>query len=260
MIRGIDRVRRCRHGARQKSIGHETTFSRDMIDDADLRQTLLVLTDHAVSDMRGGRCGARTIAVRVKDADFVLRRASRTVPTALTTYQAIAPIAGELLQRLRAERRVPVRLVGVTLSQLSGDDGADQLPLFDTARAERETLKQRRLAEAVEHVRERLGQDAISYGTGANAPERGERRKGDAPSAPWVVTRLVGATHASPLASTTVRTPPAMRPTAPAIASRTVDRDPAGRGDACVALRIAAGTLPVTRPTAGIAARTTNAP
>ena len=122
----------------------------------------------------------------------MLRRASRTAPTALTTYQAIALIVAELLARLRASRRVPARLVGVTLSQLAGDDRSDQLPLFDAAAADRETLKQRRLAEAVEHVRERLGQDAIRTGpgTGANGArerrkERGERRRRPAaPSAP----------------------------------------------------------------------------
>ena len=165
VVRGIDQAPvQARSPA--KSIGHETTFRHDRTDDAELRQTLLALTDHAVSDMRAAGYGARTIAVRIKDGDFVLRRASRTAPTALTTYQAIALIVAELLARLRASRRVPARLVGVTLSQLAGDDRSDQLPLFDAAAADRETLKQRRLAEAVEHVRERLGQDAISYGPG----------------------------------------------------------------------------------------------
>ncbi len=190
VIRGIDRVV-VQARSPQKSIGHETTFSRDMIDDADLRQTLLVLTDHAVSDMRGGRCGARTIAVRVKDADFVLRRASRTVPTALTTYQAIAPIAGELLQRLRAERRVPVRLVGVTLSQLSGDDGADQLPLFDATSNRGESPQQRRVAAAVDHLRRRLGHDIIAFGPGAlaNAPDGRDKRKGSGNKAQYDGTK-----------------------------------------------------------------------
>ena len=134
----------------------------------------------------------------------MLRRASRTTPTALTTLSGNCPHrrrpprapsrestgAGATRRRhaLAARRRRPI---GPTA-------------LFDTARAERETLKQRRLAEAVEHVRERLGQDAISWrgtGTGANAPERGEekgkRRKGKGDGAGNL---------------------------------RTVDRDPAGKG------------------------------
>ena len=171
VIRGID------HGAVQsrsprKSIGHETTFSHDVVDDADLKHTLLTLTDHAVADMREGRCGARTIAVKVKDADFVLRRASRTLPAALTTYQAIAPIAAELLHRLRSERRVPVRLIGVALSQFANDDGADQLALFEATPARGESPKQRRVAAAVDRLRQRLGHDIIAFGSGATRPRK----------------------------------------------------------------------------------------
>jgi DNA polymerase-4 len=178
VIRGIDHGVVQAHAPR-KSIGHETTFSHDILDDGDLRRTLLVLADHAVADMRSGTCGARTIAVRVKDADFVLRRASRTVPAALTTYQAIAPIAVELLQRLRSERRVPVRLVGVTLSQLSGDDGADQLPLFDVLPGGGDSPRQRRVAAAVDRLRERLGHDIIGFGAGSARPKKKSPRTED---------------------------------------------------------------------------------
>jgi len=147
-----------------KSIGHETTFPRDVLSDAELRRTLLGLVDGAVSDLRQGGYGVRTITVRIKDADFVLRQASRTVPGRLTTYQAVAPIAGELLQRLRGARRVPARLVGVSLSQLTDAGGADQLALFEGATAESETAKQRRIAAAVDHLRSRLGRDVIGFG------------------------------------------------------------------------------------------------
>src|SRR6185312_15289582 len=80
MVRGIDDSD-VRGRAASKSIGHETTFARDVMSDAELRRTLLVLTDGAVADLRQGGLAARTITVRLKDADFVLRRASRTVPT-----------------------------------------------------------------------------------------------------------------------------------------------------------------------------------
>jgi len=163
MVRGIDDSD-VRGRAASKSIGHETTFARDVMSDAELRRTLLVLTDGAVADLRQGGLAARTITVRLKDADFVLRRASRTVPTALTTYQAAAPIVGKLLQRLRDARRVPARLVGVTLSQLAHAARADQLALFESAAEEVETSKQRRVAAAVDRLRSRLGHDVIGFG------------------------------------------------------------------------------------------------
>jgi DNA polymerase-4 len=163
IIRGIDDSPVQGRGA-AKSIGHETTFPRDVASDTELRRTLLALADNAVSDLRQSGYAARTITVRVKDADFVLRAASRTVPFPLTTYQAVAPIAGELLRRLRIARRVPVRLVGVNLSQLTPDGGADQLVLFESGGAESETPKQRRIAAAVDHLRSRLGRDVIGFG------------------------------------------------------------------------------------------------
>jgi DNA polymerase IV len=163
VVRGIDDSA-VQGGGPPKSISHETTFPRDVASDAALRRTLLVLTDGAVTDLRHRGYSARTINVRIKDADFVIRRASRTLPSALTTYQAIAPIVGDLLRRLRAARRVPARLVGVSLSQLTQGGGADQLALFDSASAEMETSKQRQLAAAVDHLRSRLGRDVIGFG------------------------------------------------------------------------------------------------
>jgi DNA polymerase-4 len=162
-IRGIDDSP-VQSRSRAKSISHETTFPRDVVADAELRRTLLVLTDRAVSDMRHARYGARTIAVRIKDADFVIRRAGRTVPVALTTYPSIAPIAAELLARLRRARRVPARLIGIGLSELIPDGGSDQLPLFDGGGDVGETLKQRRVAAAVDRLRDRLGYDVIGFG------------------------------------------------------------------------------------------------
>jgi DNA polymerase IV len=170
MVRGIDDSA-VQGRAGSKSIGHETTFRRDVVSDAELRRTLLALADGAVSDMRQAGYGARTIAVRVKDADFVVRRASRTLPAALTTYQAIAPIAGELLDRLRKARRVPVRLVGVSLTQLTRGS-AYQLALFEAGGGDVETTKQRRVAAAVDDLRARLGRDVIGFG--AAAIDRGD--------------------------------------------------------------------------------------
>jgi hypothetical protein len=51
----------------------------------------------------------------------------------------------------------------VSLS-VTHDGGADQLPLFESATVEMETPKQRRIAAAVDHLRSRLGRDAISFG------------------------------------------------------------------------------------------------
>jgi DNA polymerase-4 len=163
VVRGIDASAVHSRGG-SKSISHETTFSRDLSNDDELRKLLLVLSDSAVWDLRAAGYACRTISVRLKDADFVIRRASRTLPSGLTTYQAVAPIAVELLKRLRAARRVPARLVGVSLSQLIHERAGDQLALFGDAPGDIETPAQRRVAAAVDRLRSRLGRDMIGFG------------------------------------------------------------------------------------------------
>ena len=149
-----------------KSIGHETTFPRDLSSDDALRTRLLELTDRAVTDLRHAGYAARTITVRMKDADFKLRQSSHTVEQPLATYQSVAPEVINLFVRLRRARRVPARLIGVSFSGLMAQRRADekQLALFEEKRTGGETAKQRRVAEAVDRLRERLGYDAISYG------------------------------------------------------------------------------------------------
>lgn len=165
MIRGIDESAVERRTV-AKSISRENTFPADRTADAALRRELLALTDVAVADLREAGYTTRTISVRVKDANFTIRRASRSVPEPLTTYQAIAPIATDLLARLRSTRRGPVRLIGVSLSQLEGTGAGAQLAFFDreSGGGEGETAKQRAVADAVDHLRAHLGRGAIGFG------------------------------------------------------------------------------------------------
>ena len=155
-----------------KVMSRETTFPRDLVADAALRRELLELTDVAVADLRSAGYTARTISVRLRDADFKTRRASRTVAEPLTTYQAIAPIAVELLARLRAARRAPARLIGVALSHLGAGGLREQLALFDGAAAGGESDGQRAVADAVDKLRARHGRHAIGFGDVGLSHER----------------------------------------------------------------------------------------
>jgi ATP-dependent protease HslVU (ClpYQ) peptidase subunit len=70
--------------------------------------------------------------------------------------------ARALLARLRRARRVPARLVGVSLSSLAADATADQLTLFEREDAHlAETERDRTLARTVDRVREKFGAKSI---------------------------------------------------------------------------------------------------
>ncbi|MBX6332562.1 MAG: DNA polymerase IV [Gemmatimonadaceae bacterium] len=165
-----DRVRGIDHGRvagreEPKSLSREDTFPVDIGDDARLERELLRLVTRAASDLRHGALTARTITVKLRDADFTTRQASRTLAAGVVADRVIYETARELLRRLRAARRGKVRLLGVSLSSLSADPEPPQLALFDdTERAPTETARDRTLTRVVDEVRARFGADAIVPG------------------------------------------------------------------------------------------------
>ena len=161
-VRGID------HGEvaereEARSISRDETFDTDLHDDVLLEGELTVLVSRAGADLRADALEARTITVRIRDADFRTRQASRTVDEALASDRALFAIARELLRKLRTDRHVPARLLGVGLSNFTAPP-AKQLGLFDAPRAPMESAKDRELSRAVDAVRARFGRDAIGAG------------------------------------------------------------------------------------------------
>jgi hypothetical protein len=74
-------------------------------------------------------------------------------------------VATGLLGKLRAARRVPARLIGVSLSSLATDPKADQLSLFSSADPQHETSRDLALARVVDRVREKFGRKGIVPGS-----------------------------------------------------------------------------------------------
>ncbi|HEY6059709.1 MAG TPA: DNA polymerase IV [Gemmatimonadales bacterium] len=145
-----------------KSISRDNTFPTDLDADDDLLRELLIQVDRATADLRAEGLVARTITVRLRDADFTTRQAGRTLPDPVLTDRAVYEVARELLAKLRAARRVPARLIGVALSQLDRPGAAAQLALLEAQRTDvPETEKDRRLTRAMDAVRDKFGPDAL---------------------------------------------------------------------------------------------------
>jgi DNA polymerase-4 len=145
-----------------KSISRDNTFPTDLDADDDLLRELLALVDRATTDLRADGLVAHTITVRLRDADFTTRQASRTLPAPVLTDAAVYAVARTLLAKLRNARHVPARLIGVALSQLERPGAEAQLALLETERSTGpETERDRTLARAIDAVRERFGPDAL---------------------------------------------------------------------------------------------------
>jgi len=162
-VRGIDDTPVAARD-RPKSISREDTFATDLTSDDDLERELLRLVVRAASDLREQNLAARTVTVRLRDADFVTRQASRTLPEPVIADRVIYATARALLARLRRERRVSARLLGVSLSSLDVPDRTAQLSLFETPAPSLETARDRALAGAVDQLRARFGPGAIVPG------------------------------------------------------------------------------------------------
>ncbi|CAN5722368.1 DNA polymerase IV [soil metagenome] len=166
-LRGIDDSPVDTRGS-SKSVSRDETFAKDLHDDADLERELRRLVRRLAADLRDDGLRARTITVRLRDADFRTRQAARTVKEPVQTDRVIYRIARPLLARLRSERRTGARLIGVAASGLGSDDAA-QMALFDAAAgatdaeaAAIESERDVRLARATDQARARFGRDAIA--------------------------------------------------------------------------------------------------
>jgi DNA polymerase-4 len=101
----------------EKSIGAEETFASDTADDDLLHRELLRLSHRTAERLRASGLVARTVALKLRYADFSTVTRSRTVHTPLDSAQLIYAVAIQLLESL-GSRPLTVRLVGVRAEQL----------------------------------------------------------------------------------------------------------------------------------------------
>lgn len=142
-----------------KSVGHEETFAEDCWDRPQLERELLALAEQVASRLRAQGLAGTCLTVKVKYGDFVQVTRSATLPTAVSSLEGIFPLAKELLGRTEAGRR-PVRLLGLSLSQLQPPEGG-QIELF----GREQTLRQQALDQALDRVRQRFGRSGVVRGS-----------------------------------------------------------------------------------------------
>jgi DNA polymerase-4 len=168
-----------------KSISRDQTFSDDVSGMDGMEARLLRLVDRAARDLRDDGFQARTVGVRVRDHDFTDRQASRTLKEPVSSERAIARVAKQLLVKLHAARPVACRLIGVQLSNLVGDAGPAQLDLLAARPAgPDETERDRKVSQAIDAVRKKLGAEVVQRGQGTRRRGGGTKGQGTGPSRP----------------------------------------------------------------------------
>lgn len=138
-----------------KSIGNSITLPQDAETAAEIETILLALAEEVGTRLRRRNLKGSTITVSVKTPDFRLITRSRTYPEATNLTETIYRRAGEIYRQHLQGRRV--RLVGVTVSNITAASAGTQLSLFPAS----EDDKRARLAQTVDKVRTRFGDKSL---------------------------------------------------------------------------------------------------
>ena len=157
LCRGID-ARPVRAERAPKSISNETTFGADTADPSLLDGHAWRLSEKVAGRAKAKGLAGRVVTLKLKRADHKLLTRRVSLPEPTQSPGRIHAAAASLMEQ--APDGGPWRLLGVGLSQLSPDDGADRLgDLLDPGAAAR--LKAER---AMGTIRERFGDGAILKG------------------------------------------------------------------------------------------------
>ncbi len=157
-----------------KSVSRETTFARDVSDPAELDRVLLLLTSRVASQLRAEELVAGAVVLKLRHGDFttVTRRTTLAEPTALDA-ELLEPARALLQPAFGAarSRRQGVRLLGIAAVALRPAEAPD---LFEPAARTR----QRRVAAAVDRVRERFGTGSVASARLIGRPRRADAARG----------------------------------------------------------------------------------
>ncbi len=137
-----------------KSISNETTFTKDVIDQRKLEQTLRRLSESVGSRLRKQSLVANTIKLKLRWPDFTTLSRQTTVSQPISSDDQIY---NEIKALFHANWHAgkPVRLIGVGVSGFSEGMGR-QIGLWDVQAEETEQLQQ-----TLDSLRDKFGKDVI---------------------------------------------------------------------------------------------------
>ncbi len=144
-----------------KQVSHERTFSEDI---ADLEVLLSVgnyLTDQVCRRLRHTDRRGRCLSIKYRTDDFTTYNRSKTFKESSDSFDFFWPSVVELMSYMHQNHSRPVRLIGISVSELTEAHAPRQLHLFDQVSSE----NQRKLESVTDSIVEKLGEKAVYRGT-----------------------------------------------------------------------------------------------
>lgn len=140
-----------------KSIGNEETFAGDLRDKKRIEQELLALCLTVGKRARNHGLAGRTVTIKVKYRDFVQVTRSLTLHEAVADDKSLYQTGCLLLTKTEIGLR-PIRLLGISLSNLLPAETSGQLSLFGESRGKK---KECLLYKAIDTISDRYGSGSI---------------------------------------------------------------------------------------------------
>ena len=151
-----------------KSVGAEVTFDTDVADPAELRRTVLRLSQKVAARARKASVTGRTVAVKIRFGDFTTLSRSRTLSEPTDIAHELYAVASALVE---ANATRPVRLVGVRLEGLLEAQGRGYQPLLGAP-----VHGWRDVERTVDLLSDRYGSRIVRPASLVNAEDDPERR------------------------------------------------------------------------------------
>ena len=101
------------------TIGEETTFNHDLLDPLAMAAELAPIAENVFGHVERRGFAARTVTTKLRYSDFAIVTRSRTLPAPVASAAVLSSLAVELLDKALADRRAPVRLLGVYVGKLA---------------------------------------------------------------------------------------------------------------------------------------------
>ena len=155
----------------EKSIGHEETFLHDVSDVTFLRGEVLRLADRVAKRLRDGGFEARTVALKLRFADFTTVGRSQTLTEPSAVGQRLGEAGRELLAGIDLGQAV--RLLGVRAENLV-PAGSSALALWDPDE------EWRKVEDALDGAASRFGGGAVTRATFLGRRDRATGGRGEA--------------------------------------------------------------------------------
>jgi DNA polymerase IV len=142
----------------RKSISTERTFEKDTIDVRALKSLLIGMTEKLAYQLRDEGKLTSCVTIKIRYSDFNTYTMQARIPYTSLDHVLIEKING-LFDKLY-QKRMLIRLIGIRFSHLVY--GGYQYNMFE------DTLEQIHLYQAMDSIRKRFGNDAVSRAAGSN--------------------------------------------------------------------------------------------